>query len=272
MIVRDHILANNNNQLKVRELLFTENGYDAPTLVFLHDALGCIDSWKTFPEQLCSSLNINAILYDRVGHGQSSPFSGRRPLDYLEKEALEGLPKIIAHLEIEKPILLGCSDGASIALLHGASHPATEAIISIAAHIKVEAVTHTGIKNSLNLLTSSSFFKKLEALHGNKTQKLVDDWATIWLSPEFRNWDISTIIKDIQCPSLILQGKQDQYATEQHLKDIVSAIGSQAQGKMLEQVGHFPHLEKPEMLVSIIQQFLQSSLTLTLEHPSTPTP
>lgn len=257
MIISQHLLAWNEAQLNIREICLPQTKPSSTKLVFLHDALGSIASWKAFPQLLCSKLKMSGLIFERVGHGKSSVSSKPRPLDYLEKEAREVLPFVLSHFKIENPILIGCSDGASIALLYGAHHPDPVAIVSIAGHIKVEEITIEGIKKSLKKLKKISSFEKLAALHGNKTEALIQAWTKVWLSEDFRHWDISAQLQGIQCPTLILQGANDPYATQQHAKDLALAIGQQAKVIILEELGHFPHLERAEEVAAIIKNFFR---------------
>lgn len=255
MLIQDKSFSYQDKTILIRAIHLEAGRRSSKTLVFLHDALGSIESWGDFPRALCIALQMDGLVYDRIGHGKSSASEAKRPLDYLEQEALEVLPHILTELQIEHPILIGCSDGASISLIYGASFP-VQAIISIAGHIRVEEITVAGIKKSVEKLNRASTFEKLQQLHGVKTKALIDAWATIWLSNQFRNWNISHLLQRISCPTLVLQGANDAYATPQHAKDIGLEIGHRAKVIILEDCGHFPHVDQPEELIKLVEVFL----------------
>lgn len=230
---------------------------DRPTLNFLHDALGCAAAWKDFPEQLCQKLQLDGIVYDRQGHGESTAFDKIRPLDYLEREAWETLPKLLEYFSVNKKILIGHSDGASISLLYESRFCDAEAVVSMAGHVKVEPITLTGIQAALKEFEQAFIFERLKRYHGEKTRKLVDDWANTWLSKEFWPWNIIAHLRSIKCPTLAIQGAADEYATEGHLWEITNQIGPNAKPVLLENCGHFPHREKPKEVIEMITEFLQ---------------
>lgn len=228
-----------------------------PTLIFLHDALGCTASWKDFPEQLSKELQLNGMVYDRQGHGKSDAFNEIRPLDYLEREAWETLPKLLKYLRVDKKILIGHSDGASISLLHESRFCDAEAVVSMAGHVKVEPITLTGIQAALNDFDQPFIFEKLERYHEGKTRKLIEDWANTWLSADFRSWNVTGHLQNIKCPTLAIQGAADEYATEDQLWVIANQIGPQAKPVLLKNCGHFPHREKPAEVIEMITEFLK---------------
>jgi pimeloyl-ACP methyl ester carboxylesterase len=230
---------------------------DQPTLIFLHDALGCAATWKDFPEQLCQKMQLDGIVYDRQGHGRSDAFDKTRPLDYLEREAWDALPKLLNYFRINKKILIGHSDGASISLLYESRFCEAEAVVSMAGHVKVEPITLVGIQAAVHEFEQAFIFEKLKRYHGEKTRKLVDDWANTWLSKEFRSWNIIKHLPNIKCATLAIQGAADEYATESHLWEISTQIGLNAKPVLLENCGHFPHKEKPEKVIEIIADFLK---------------
>lgn len=260
MIVKEFDLTYEEAEIHMETYTHMNQQSTHPTFIFLHDALGCIEAWKSFPHNLCKSLHFNGIAYDRFGHGKSARVEAERPLDYLAKEAKHILPFIINQLKITKPILVGCSDGASIAMLYGAFDKSCARIISIGGHMKVEDITIEGIRNQLNKLQSEVYLQKLRKLHGNKTEKLIHDWSSVWLNPSFRHWNIKEELKSIRCPTLVIQGQKDEYATAEHCLEIGDAIGPWASTVILDHCGHFPHLEKPSELLTVIRDFLTTRL------------
>ncbi|WP_378188202.1 alpha/beta fold hydrolase [Aquimarina sp. W85] len=228
------------------------------TLVFLHDSLGCIELWRDFPEQLAQLTNCNAIVYDRQGYGKSDPaIIDSRDRDYLTKEA-HTLFKILNSLHLKSCILFGHSDGGSIALLAAAIYPNTfEAIITEGAHVFVEDKTLDGIIRAKQAYKTTSLKSKLEKYHGSKTNSVFKLWTETWLSKDFKKWDITGYLKKIQCPTLVIQGYDDEYGTEHQVMAIINMHPLQnAEAYMIPKTGHSPHKECPELVLLKVQQFI----------------
>lgn len=239
--------------LRVQTLLHPE-GKNKPFLVFLHEGLGAIELWKGFPEMLSTALKANAIVYERQGYGQSAPLDLPRPKDYLEREALDYLPVLLEKLNIEKPILIGHSDGGSIALVYAGRY-ACSALITEAAHIFVEPVTLAGIEAVKDNPQLDIIKQKLSKYHGSKTEAIFSAWADTWLSPGFRDWNISNYLEGICCPALIIQGLYDEYASALQVEKILEAMPNSPFKKqfMPEKCAHIPHLQaQKEVLEEMI--------------------
>lgn len=217
-------------------------------LVFLHEALGSIGQWKSFPQQLCKAMQLNGIVYERRGHGQSSSLTEKRTNRYLHEYAWDELPELLdVILPKEKQIILiGHSDGASIALLFAARFPQrVKAVVSMAAHVIVEDVTLKGITPAVKAYEEGKL-AGLQKYHGEKTEELFYAWAHTWNLPEFRDWNICKDIESIACPVLALQGINDQYGTELQLDLIESSTPNAEVTKvLLHKCGHHPQLELP---------------------------
>jgi pimeloyl-ACP methyl ester carboxylesterase len=225
-------------------------------LLFLHDALGCSESWKDFPSTLCEEMSSVGFTYDRLGHGKSDPLHTHWSKGYLEAE-VDFLRKIVLSQNLKNVVLIGSSDGGSIALLYAAKYQDCQAIISIAGHAKVEEATTTGIRNTLK--NSEKIIHQLEKYHSDKTDRLFQNWQECWLSERFNNWNIERELPKIQCPSLILQGEKDEYATQKHCTGIAEKIGNTAVSIIIEGSGHFPHKENPSLISQTINSFLHKS-------------
>lgn len=254
----DHFIEVDGSRLWVQQILMPHHEAGT-TLVFLHDALGAIASWKGFPLQLCRTLNCNGLLFDRLGHGQSDPSPHKRSLNYLEQEAQFVLPQVLKQYNIHDPILIGHSDGASIALLYAAAFENVAKVVALSGHIMVEPITQEGIKESLKAFEDPLLFGKLERIHGAKTKKLIDDWAMVWLDDQFKTWNISAQLHQIQCPVLVIQGQKDQYATPAHCSQTAEAIGLNARSLLLDNCGHFPYKEEADETAHLIVQFIQEN-------------
>ena len=231
-----------------------------PVLVFLHEALGCVDMWHDFPEKLAKATGCDALVYDRLGHGGSdilplSNFHG----DYLFDEAWQMLPRVLSACRANPAILFGHSDGGTIALLFAAKHPEkVKGIITEAAHVFVDDMTTDGIKHTIAKEDSSNIKEKLAKYHGENTERIYERWHSIWLSKEFASWNIESYLGKIKVPLLGMQGKEDFYGTEDQLKSIVSNSGGYAKEIFIPDCGHIPHKENPEVVLNETSKFISS--------------
>lgn len=231
------------------------NSTNDTLLLFLHDALGCSESWKDFPSTLCKEMGTVGFTYDRLGHGKSAATTAKWSKGYLEAEA-DFLRKIVTTQNLKNIVLIGSSDGGSIALLYAAKYQDCKAIVSIAGHSKVEDATTAGIHKTIQY--SEKIIAQLKKYHGDKTEFLFQNWRECWLSDDFKNWNIETELRKIKCPSLIIQGKQDEYATDSHCTSIAQLIGKKAKAILIDDCGHFPHKENPSLIATTIHFFLNS--------------
>ena len=158
-------------------------------------------------------------------------------------------------MDIQNPILIGHSDGGTIALIYAAYYPTT-ALITEAAHIYIEEVTLEGIQKAKDLYLNTDLQSRLHKYHKDKTDSLFAAWADTWLSPQFRDWNIELLLGQVKVPALIIQGEQDEYASVGHLKAIVQSIGSTARSMHVPNCGHNPHKEKPEMILAAMHSFI----------------
>ena len=232
-------------------------GTDRPWLVFLHEGLGSISMWRDFPARLCQACRCRGLLYDRVGHGRSSPLSGNRTASYLHEAAEEELAQIIAGLiPKEEYILVGHSDGGSIALIHAAQRPAgLRAVITESAHVIVESVTLAGIRAAQYRFSQGGLDKSLARYHGDKTESTFFAWATTWLSEEFRHWSLLDLLPQIHCPLLAIQGREDHYGTNRQA-EIIAESAPQTQVVLLDACGHAPHREQEEKVLQLMEEFI----------------
>lgn len=242
-------------QLRIREFQ-QASGANRPTLVFLHEGLGSIELWKDFTNLLVERTGLNALVYERQGYGQSDLLDLPRPLDYLEIEAQQYLPALLEQLSIKKPILLGHSDGGTIALVY-ASLYSTSLLIAVAAHIFVEDVTIDGIYKVAQSYKRETLGKQLEKYHGDKAHDLFWAWADTWLHKGFRNWNVTEFLPQINCPTLLVQGEEDEYATLDQLEQIAQGIGQHAETLILKKCGHSPHIQAKQPLLDNVDKFIQ---------------
>ncbi|MCR9173629.1 MAG: alpha/beta hydrolase [bacterium] len=226
---------------------------EGPVVLFLHEALGSIAQWKTFPEELCAELNLPGIVYERQGHGASTFLNTKRRSDYLHNYALKELPAFLEAISEDRPILLvGHSDGGTIALLYASAFPNKVAgIVTMAAHVINEPETIQGIAPAIKAYKAGKL-DGLNKYHGEKTEALFYAWADIWRSPSFADWDITNEISNCSAKGLFIQGADDQYGTKKQLQLISQHYNGKHQTNLLDRCGHHPHLEQSESVIALI--------------------
>ncbi|XWW48567.1 alpha/beta hydrolase (plasmid) [Fibrella sp. USSR17] len=237
-------------------------GNDKPTLIFLHDSLGCIALWRDFPTKLGEATSCNVLVYDRQGYGKSSPFaSHERRLDYLENEA-DVLNELIEQCGINQAILVGHSDGGSIALLAAAKYPSSIlGVITEGAHIFVEDITLAGIQSAVQAYQTTNLKERLQKYHSNKTDAVFWAWAKTWLSDEFKSWNIENFLPQITCPVLVIQGEQDEYGSLEQVQGIVRQVSGHTSQLVIPGIGHTPHKEAQDVLLAHTTSFINQLLT-----------
>lgn len=248
--------------LKESEIAYTFIGKpieNEPLIVFLHEGLGSVAQWGDFPEKVCKRLKLPALVYDRVGYGFSSENKSNRTDKYLHESALNELPELLERLNITNTLLLiGHSDGGSIALLYAAKYPhRIHGLVTMAAHIYNESVTIEGIVRARNAWKEGKM-KGLEMYHGAKTEKLFFDWNDTWQTPAFLKWNIEGECPvDSEFPALIIQGETDQYGSPSQVFDIVRVLGKNAEGVMIENAGHSPFIDAEEVVLNEIEEVFE---------------
>lgn len=228
-----------------------------PALVFLHEGLGCITLWKGFPEKLCNASGCSGLIYDRLGHGRSPANPQPRTIHYLHRHALEELPQMLEEAIPGQPyVLIGHSDGGSIALLHAAERPPLlRGVVTMAAHVLVEAQTVAGIEAAARAFREGRM-QGLVRHHGDKDETLFHAWAGTWRSPWFAAWNIEYALPAITCPLLVIQGEDDQYGSKVQVERIVAGAGGPATPVLLPDCGHAPHRDCEEQVIALIRDFL----------------
>lgn len=229
-----------------------------PVLVFLHDSLGCDTVWRDFPDRLSAALGCDALVYDRRGYGKSAAFAPepRRP-DYLEREAAN-LIALLDACHLASAVLVGHSDGGSIALLAAALAPTrVAAVVTEGAHVFVEERTLDGIRAARELLRSTDLRERLVRHHGDKTDAVTSAWIDTWLSPAFRNWNIEHHLPAVRCPTLVLQGAADEFGTMAQVQAIADGVSGPSDRHLIPGAAHTPHREAAEMTVDLTVAFLQ---------------
>ena len=235
---------------------------DRPILVFLHEGLGSIAQWRDFPGRLCKATGCSGLVYERWGFGNSDALLRRRTLRYLYAEALGTLPQILKACHINQAILIGHSDGGTIALLNAACyHEKVIGLITEAAHVFVEDITIEGIQKAVKAYEKINLKAKLAQYHGENTEMMFYSWADIWLDPSFRNWNIEAFLPKITIPLLSIQGSDDQYGTSAQVESIVGHVKGQAKALLIPNCGHIPHHQAPEIALAAMKQFVDQLIS-----------
>ncbi len=228
---------------------------DLPVVVMLHEGLGSISHWKDFPKQVAERTGAEVFVYSRQGHGDSASAAQPRSIRYLHHEAEIVLPEILRQAGIERPVLLGHSDGASIAILYAGLFPENpRGIILEAPHVFVEEKAVTGIERAKRAYESTDLPQKL-ARHHADADALFRAWYGIWLSPEFRPWNIEDYLDRVRCPVLIIQGIGDEYGTLAQT-DAIQARIPKAELAVLDNSKHSPHRDQTQITLDLIAKFM----------------
>lgn len=238
-------------------LLSQRMGSGFGDLIFLHEGLGCLETWKKFPARLCRLLNCRGVVLERDGYGKTPVRQARWSLDYLREEALEVLPALLDRLSIHRGIFYGHSDGATIALLFGAAFPSRcKALCLEAPHIYVEDKTLSGIREAVTFFDQGPLRAGLTKYHGEKTEIVFRRWAERWLSPAFRDWSIVNQVRGYGVPTLVIQGEDDPYAGLPQIDELVSLCEGPVEKCVLPGCGHQPHKTHTAEVLESASRFL----------------
>jgi pimeloyl-ACP methyl ester carboxylesterase len=234
---------------------------DAPTIVMLHEGLGSVGLWGEFPDSLQQATGAGVLLYSRAGYGNSSPVTLPRPLDYMHREAMDVLPKLLDAVGFRHGLLLGHSDGASIAAIYAGSHQdhRLQGVVMIAPHFIVEDISVKSIAEIKTAYETTEFKARLARWH-----KHVDNafygWNGAWLDPKFREWDISDYLAYIRVPVKIIQGADDQYGTMRQIEIAREECYCPLDVTVLPGAAHSPQREAPAATLEAVSEFANALL------------
>jgi pimeloyl-ACP methyl ester carboxylesterase len=233
----------------------------APTIVMLHEGLGCVGLWGGFPEKLQAATGAGVFVYSRAGYGASTPAKLPRPLDYMHTEALDVLPKLLDAIGFRRGLLLGHSDGASIAAIYAGSRQdhRVEGIALIAPHFIVEDISVASIAEIKTAYETTNLKGKLSRWHKDVDNAFYG-WNGAWLDPQFRDWDISEYLAYIRVPVAIVQGAEDQYGTLRQVEIAQEECYCPVDVAVIASAGHSPHREAPEQTLAAIADFAAAVL------------
>lgn len=234
----------------------------APTLVLLHEGLGCVGLWGDFPERLAAATGTGLFLYSRAGYGRSSPAALPRPLDYMHREAQETLPRVLAAIGFRRGLLLGHSDGASIAAIYAGSvqDHRVRGLVLIAPHFVCEDVTIAAIAELRAAYERDGTLRERLARWHDDVDATVRGWSDAWLAPAFRRWDISEFLAYIRVPMLIVQGDEDQYGTLRQIAIAEQECTCPVEVALIAGARHTPQREVPEPTLAVIAAFVNRLL------------
>jgi pimeloyl-ACP methyl ester carboxylesterase len=235
---------------------------DAPSIVFLHEGLGCLGTWRDFPDRMAAATGCGALVYSRMGYGASEPVRGPRPVRFMHDEALDVLPPVIERFKLEEVILFGHSDGASIAVIYaGASIAPVRALILEAPHVFVEPVCVERIARIAQEYETTRLRERLARHHGGNTDSMFKTWTDVWLRPEFLQWNIEEYLPAIQSPVLVVQGEDDGYGTLRQVEAVMAQVKGPASSFVLSGCGHSPHSDRPDDVLEAAARFARQTLS-----------
>lgn len=238
---------------RLETLFFAPTSQDT-TIVMLHEGLGSVSLWKDFPEQISEATGCGVLVYSRYGHGKSERLAEKRSVEFMHHEAQVVLPGLLQEFRIQSPILLGHSDGASIALIYAGSFPEElKALILEAPHVFVEDLSVESIATMKTTYQTTDLPTKL-GRHHDYVDETFWGWNDIWLDPRFRSWNIEEYLEGITCPVLVIQGENDEYGTIEQVGAIKGRIPT-TETLILENCGHSPHRDQAELTLEAIARF-----------------
>lgn len=244
------------NGKKLEYACFGPSPDKAMTLVLLHEGLGCVALWRDFPAKLAEATGLGVFVYSRAGYGQSDPVELPRPLDYMTREAVDSLPEVLDAVGIRSAVLVGHSDGATIAAIYAGSvsDHRVRGLVLMAPHFFTEPEGLASIEKSTGLYETTDFRDKMAKYHRDPDNAFWG-WNKAWLDPGFNSWNVADVIDYFRIPTLAVQGAEDQYGTLAQIEEIETRSYAPVDVEILPGAQHAPHLEAPESTVSAISEF-----------------
>jgi pimeloyl-ACP methyl ester carboxylesterase len=243
-----------NHRLEVERIAGTRAG--GPTLVLLHEGLGSVALWRDFPAKLAALTGCPTVFYSRPGYGKSDAIEAPFAVDYMHREALETLPELRAALGLDDVILVGHSDGASIAIVHaGAARWPVRGLIVEAPHVFVEDVSVQSVTEAKRAFATAGLRERLARYHAD-VDSAFRGWNDIWLDPAFRAWNIEEYLPGITCPMLAIQGAGDEYGTLAQIDAIERGVSGPFERLVLADCGHSPHREQEQATLAAMASFI----------------
>ncbi|MGA8712645.1 MAG: alpha/beta hydrolase [Roseiarcus sp.] len=228
----------------------------APTIVMLHEGLGCVALWRDFPRKLAAATGWGVFAYSRAGYGQSDPVDLPRPLDYMSQEAMLSLPQVLDTIGLTRGILLGHSDGASIAAIYAGdrSDCRVEGLVLMAPHLFTEAAGLASIAEAKDAYATGDLRAKLARYHAHVDIAFCG-WNGAWLDPKFKAWNIEPSVERWRVPALLIQGADDQYGTLAQIRAIETRSPAAVQSLILDDCRHSPQFDQPQATLDAVAAF-----------------
>lgn len=244
------------HRLEYERVLPQSEARAASPVLLLHEGLGSVALWKDFPRQMADATGCTVFVYSRHGYGRSGRLTAPREVGYMHREALEVLPEVLSKLGIVEPVLVGHSDGASIALIHAARHP-VRGLVAMAPHVFVEDITVSSIASAKTAFETTNLATKLGRYHDD-VESTFRGWNDIWLHPAFRGWNIEEYLADIDRPVLLIQGEDDQYGTSAQIEAVARQVSGQVETILLPDCAHSPHVDQTAATLGAIAAFVRT--------------
>jgi pimeloyl-ACP methyl ester carboxylesterase len=247
--------------LSIESAWFGPAPSEAPTIVMMHEGLGSVSTWRDFPERLAKATRSGVLVFSRIGYGRSSDATLPRPLDYLHREATEILPKILAKIGFQRGILLGHSDGGSIAAIYAGSvqDHRVRGLVLIEPHFFVEEMNLEAIRQIAKDFETTGLRARLQR-HHNDADKTFRGWLNMWLDPRFKSFDIADELRHIRVPVLIVKGENDPYGSIAQIRVAENECYCPVESTVIPNARHSPHHEQPEQTLESIASFVNHVL------------
>lgn len=242
--------------------------FDGPVIVMLHEGLGSVSLWRDVPDRIAKATGLPVFAYSRAGYGQSDLADLPRPLDYMTREAVDVLPEVLDQVGAAHYILLGHSDGATIAAEYAGrvSDMRIRGIILIAPHFFTEEMGLAEIAKAREAYEATDLKDKM-ARHHRDPDNTFRGWNESWLAPGFKDWNVAEVIDYWRIPCLAIQGRDDQYGTLAQIEEIETRTYSPADIAVIDGARHAPHLEAPEETLAAITEFCDHLVTMEAAEP-----
>lgn len=230
----------------------------APTIVLLHEGLGCAALWREFPQRLAEATEFGVVAYSRAGYGQSDPADLPRPLDYMTREAVDVLPEVLNAIGFRRGVLMGHSDGATIAAIYAGSVEdfRVRGLILMAPHFFTEAMGLAEIAKAREAFATTDLRDRMARYHRDP-EATFRGWNDAWLQPDFIKWNVAEEIEYLRIPVLAIQGRQDQYGTLAQINEIESRSYAPVDVEIIEGCRHAPHQDQPQAVLDAVAEFTE---------------